>query len=563
MGTDPPEAAQAFGRAFAAGAGAADILRERGVLTLISLRTGIDDLTKLTLPEFRKTLLTAMRDPAGPIAGAAVRIGETWTGQLSFAADAVFKLQQTIFEAGFGDLAKTMIQEFTAVADSIRTAFTPDVINIFASAIGTFIPTAEVMLAVFGAIMNTAVTSFGLLNTAITDIRVKWNAFTGDAEELWELMQENPLGDLGKALLDVNAALGSAEKSLAAWREEQEASNEAAEAAVSIFGRQADLGEELILLSKNQALSAENRAAAEKLAIMGTVMEQESALQTLRAILGATEGEWARLDAMQEARAEATKKRRIAEEASIETLMFAEENLTAILMNQIDATDAEYQAALQLQAQIDRTTFSTENFGNQILMQIGTLPTLLEFSASAFVSWSEAIGDAFADALFAEESFAEAFPKLLKQAIADSLKSLAREAAVNAILEAAKGFARLAVGDVAGAGLHFKSAATYLAAAAAAGVAAKALAAGSESRTGGGGGGRGGRGGGGGGGGGGRGRDRGPVRADRPGEPIKTGPDITVVFPDSTVMVGNEDEIARKVQDLVKEAQKGSAQGPG
>lgn len=46
MGTTATEAAQALGRAFAGGAGAADILRERGILQLIRDTKGIEDLSK-------------------------------------------------------------------------------------------------------------------------------------------------------------------------------------------------------------------------------------------------------------------------------------------------------------------------------------------------------------------------------------------------------------------------------------------------------------------------------------------------------------------------------------
>ncbi|MEL1236201.1 MAG: hypothetical protein VXA61_05960, partial [Candidatus Neomarinimicrobiota bacterium] len=56
MGVTATEAAQALGRAFAGGAGAADILRERGILQLIRDSKGIEDLSKMTLPEFRKAL---------------------------------------------------------------------------------------------------------------------------------------------------------------------------------------------------------------------------------------------------------------------------------------------------------------------------------------------------------------------------------------------------------------------------------------------------------------------------------------------------------------------------
>ena len=83
MGITIPEAASAFGRAFAAGAGAADILKERGVLNLIKLQTGIDDLTKLSLPKFRQAMIDAMTDPSGKIAGGAEKLAGTLAGKWS------------------------------------------------------------------------------------------------------------------------------------------------------------------------------------------------------------------------------------------------------------------------------------------------------------------------------------------------------------------------------------------------------------------------------------------------------------------------------------------------
>lgn len=89
MGIRLPEAAGAFGRAFAAGAGAADILRERGVLNLVRLGAGVNDLTKLTLPQFRKALIEAMVDPSGRIAGGTAKLAATAEGRWSTAKDKI------------------------------------------------------------------------------------------------------------------------------------------------------------------------------------------------------------------------------------------------------------------------------------------------------------------------------------------------------------------------------------------------------------------------------------------------------------------------------------------
>ena len=96
MGTTATEAANSLGRAFAGGAGAADILRERGILNLVKSFNNIDDLSKITLPEFREALENALIDPAAGIAGSTDRMSKTFTGAFSNMTDAVTRLAANI-----------------------------------------------------------------------------------------------------------------------------------------------------------------------------------------------------------------------------------------------------------------------------------------------------------------------------------------------------------------------------------------------------------------------------------------------------------------------------------
>ena len=89
MGTTATEAASALGRAFAGGAGAADILRERGILQLIKDSQGIEDLSKTTLPEFRRALESALIDPTAGIVGATDKLSKTTVGAFSNMQDAL------------------------------------------------------------------------------------------------------------------------------------------------------------------------------------------------------------------------------------------------------------------------------------------------------------------------------------------------------------------------------------------------------------------------------------------------------------------------------------------
>lgn len=96
MGVDVVEAAGAMGRAFSGGVGAADILRERGILNLVKSFKGIDDLTKLTLPEFRKALIETIQDPSSGIAGATDKMSKTFQGAMSNMFDSLDRVSAFI-----------------------------------------------------------------------------------------------------------------------------------------------------------------------------------------------------------------------------------------------------------------------------------------------------------------------------------------------------------------------------------------------------------------------------------------------------------------------------------
>ena len=121
MGTTATEAASALGRAFAGGAGAADILRERGILQLIRDTKGIEDLSTLTLPQFRKALEETLLDPSVGIAGATDKLSRTLTGMVSNMADAFTRMK-----AALGDffnmrgVVSGLTKSFRKIGEAIR-----------------------------------------------------------------------------------------------------------------------------------------------------------------------------------------------------------------------------------------------------------------------------------------------------------------------------------------------------------------------------------------------------------------------------------------------------------
>ena len=132
MGVDVVEAAQAMGRAFAGGAGAADVLRERGVLELIKSFKGVDDLTKLTLPEFREALEEAITDPTLGISGATSALSETFEGAYSNMMDSVDRLASKMGDALLRTV-KNVVRGMTSFINSMidnGDVFEQDIRNI-------------------------------------------------------------------------------------------------------------------------------------------------------------------------------------------------------------------------------------------------------------------------------------------------------------------------------------------------------------------------------------------------------------------------------------------------
>jgi len=121
MGVTATEAAQALGRAFAGGAGAADILRERGILQLIRDTKGIEDLSKMTLPDFRKALEETLLDPSVGIAGATDKLSRTLTGMVSNMADAFTRMKAALGEFfNMRGVVSGLTKSFRKIGEAIR-----------------------------------------------------------------------------------------------------------------------------------------------------------------------------------------------------------------------------------------------------------------------------------------------------------------------------------------------------------------------------------------------------------------------------------------------------------
>ena len=122
MGTTAAEAASALGRAFAGGAGAADILRERGILQLVRDSQGIEDLSKITLPKFRRALEKTITDPSVGVAGATDKLSKTMSGLFSNLADSFSRLSAAVGDVATGGMFRTGVETMTGLFSTMAEA---------------------------------------------------------------------------------------------------------------------------------------------------------------------------------------------------------------------------------------------------------------------------------------------------------------------------------------------------------------------------------------------------------------------------------------------------------
>lgn len=119
MGMDLVDAASAVGRGFSQGAGAADLLRERGVISMVELDAQTQ-ATEMTINEFREALYDTLTDPDGKIAGGATRMAQTFSGLVSNLEDEWTRFQREIADAGFFEGAKAGLRETLGLIDQNR-----------------------------------------------------------------------------------------------------------------------------------------------------------------------------------------------------------------------------------------------------------------------------------------------------------------------------------------------------------------------------------------------------------------------------------------------------------
>ena len=272
MGTNATEAASALGRAFAGGAGAADILRERGILQIIKDSQGIKDLSKITLPEFRKALIDALADPDGRISGSAERLSQTFTGAMSNMQDQVVRVQAVI-----GDiLMPSLIEAIKATQDFLKGINKKELAE--AALAISLIGSAFLAYKIQANLAAIATLKFGASLKRI-GIGVFITAAGLAFDKLFELM--GTFDSLTEEIKDFDKEIKQGEKDLKAYAEslanaadattEMETSSDKAETAMQKFSKSLDQQEKSLVL---QLMALDN--ASDQMTVFETTGESAS-----------------------------------------------------------------------------------------------------------------------------------------------------------------------------------------------------------------------------------------------------------------------------------------------
>jgi len=94
-------------RMMSAGAAAADLFRERGVLAMLGFQAGVS----YSAEETKRRLIEAWRDPASKFRGAAQDLANTWDGLMSMMADKWTLFRKQVGDAGAFDAFKAALRE--------------------------------------------------------------------------------------------------------------------------------------------------------------------------------------------------------------------------------------------------------------------------------------------------------------------------------------------------------------------------------------------------------------------------------------------------------------------
>jgi len=142
-------------RMLSAGAGAADLFRERGVTAMLGFEAGV----AVSVEETKARLIEAFEEPSSKFRGASKKMATTWDGVLSMIGDKWFTFKTNVAESGIFNYVK-----------AIAIAFDQDL----GAALQTSADTAKAFSDFMIASLKNIMSGVGLLSDMFIGLKVVW-----------------------------------------------------------------------------------------------------------------------------------------------------------------------------------------------------------------------------------------------------------------------------------------------------------------------------------------------------------------------------------------------------
>ena len=219
MGMTIPEAADQMTRSFSSGLGAADLFREKGVTQLIKefarMKYGIDDVSKVALPQMRQIMYEAFTDVEYKFAGASEKLAGSWKGLVSMIQDKWYTFRDAVMNAGVFEFLKEGLGKFNEKLDELVKSGKLE---------EWAIRTARVIVSAFGVAGQSILTLLAVYNSAIGTVQgaiadVSGRLVTKQEETLERLLSKNQTERIKQRIEVLNSVIEHNRKSFDKYSE--------------------------------------------------------------------------------------------------------------------------------------------------------------------------------------------------------------------------------------------------------------------------------------------------------------------------------------------------------
>ena len=199
-GMELTEAANAVGKALAGGAGAADVLREKGVIAMVEVQAGMT-AAEMTTEQFREALINTL-ETNEKIAGGTALMAQTFDGLMSTLTDQFTVFSKQVGDADLFSTAKATLQVVLNLLGENSAATGGLAQQVGQTLAGALVTVVDIAFK-FAAVVQRVREGFATVGQVITVVQIGLNEMH---RSILEMLDSIPgLGDFGPGIAEQTA----------------------------------------------------------------------------------------------------------------------------------------------------------------------------------------------------------------------------------------------------------------------------------------------------------------------------------------------------------------------